>query len=84
MNLVIVTKEFATLKPGNDVYKLIGPVLVKQDQTEAKANVDKRLEFIKSEMYVPVLLVSYYLLLTPVFGIQSESREPDQGHHRKV
>lgn len=83
MNLVIVTKEFATLKPGNDVYKLIGPVLVKQDQAEAKANVDKRLEFIKSEMYVPVLLVSYYLL-TPVFGIQSESREPDQGHHRKV
>lgn len=40
------------------MYKLIGPVLVKQDQAEAKANVDKRLEFIKSEMYVTVLLLA--------------------------
>ena len=37
----------------NTVYKLIGPVLVKQDQAEAKANVAKRLEFITSEMCVP-------------------------------
>ena len=36
----------------NTVYKLIGPVLVKQDQAEAKANVEKRLEFITSEMCV--------------------------------
>ena len=45
-------QEFATLKSENEVYKLIGPVLVKQDQAEAKSNVDKRLGFIKSEMYV--------------------------------
>jgi len=32
------------------VYKLIGPVLVKQDQVEAKSNVETRLEFIRSEM----------------------------------
>lgn len=43
-------QEFQDLKPHNVVYKLIGPVLVKQDQTEAKSNVEKRLEFIKSEM----------------------------------
>ncbi|KAG8990836.1 hypothetical protein FRB94_008900 [Tulasnella sp. JGI-2019a] len=45
-----VQKEFATLKPANTVYKLIGPVLVPQDQAEAKSNVEKRLEFIKSEI----------------------------------
>ena len=40
------------LKPENDVYKLVGPVLLKQDQAEAKANVDKRLDFIRNELYV--------------------------------
>ncbi|OCB89512.1 hypothetical protein A7U60_g3307 [Sanghuangporus baumii] len=42
--------EFATLKPGNTVYKLTGPVLVPQDQAEARANVDKRLDFIRNEL----------------------------------
>lgn len=32
------------------MYKLIGPVLVKQDQAEAKSNVNTRLDFIRSEM----------------------------------
>lgn len=31
------------------VFKLVGPVLLKQDVEEAKANVDKRLEFIGNE-----------------------------------
>ena len=44
------TQEFAKLTPNNNVYKQMGPVLVKQDQVEAKANVDKRLEFIAGEM----------------------------------
>jgi prefoldin beta subunit len=38
------------LTPNNLVFKLVGPVLVKQDQAEAKSNVDKRLEFIRGEM----------------------------------
>ncbi|CAE6533586.1 unnamed protein product [Rhizoctonia solani] len=45
-----VKKEFANLKPHNTIYKMIGPVLVKQDPEEAKSNVDKRLEFIKGEI----------------------------------
>lgn len=45
-------QEFTTLTPNNIVFKLVGPVLVKQDQTEAKSNVDKRLEFIGGEMSV--------------------------------
>lgn len=43
-------QEFASLSPENTIYKQVGPVLLKQDQDEAKANVDKRLEFISSEM----------------------------------
>lgn len=43
-------QEFASLSPENTIYKQVGPVLLKQDQDEAKANVDKRLEFINSEM----------------------------------
>jgi len=31
------------------VFKLIGPVLIKQDLVEAKSNVGKRLEFISNE-----------------------------------
>ncbi|KAF8259415.1 prefoldin subunit 6 [Lactarius quietus] len=46
----LVKKEFGTLTPNNVVYKLVGPVLVKQDQTEAKSNVDKRLQFIGGEI----------------------------------
>ncbi|KAK4699539.1 prefoldin beta subunit, partial [Phenoliferia sp. Uapishka_3] len=45
-----VKKEFATLLPTNQVYKLVGPVLLKQEQGEAKSNVDNRLELIGSEI----------------------------------
>ncbi len=33
-----------------NVYKLIGPTLIKQDPVEAKSNVQKRLEFIDGEL----------------------------------
>ncbi|CAO1623522.1 unnamed protein product [Parajaminaea phylloscopi] len=45
-----VQREFAKLKSHNQVYKLIGGVLLKQEQDEARGNVDKRLEFIKGEI----------------------------------
>lgn len=44
------TQEFNLLTPNNTIYKLIGSALVKQDPVEAKANVAKRIEFIKNEM----------------------------------
>lgn len=50
------TQEFALLKSHNTVYKLIGPALVPQDQAEAKTNVEKRLEFIRGEMYVALIV----------------------------
>jgi len=45
-----VKKEFDSLKEHNTVFKLIGPVLIKQEQSEAKANVNTRIEFIKGEL----------------------------------
>ena len=54
--LMTAAQEFGSLTPENTVYKLIGPVLVKQDQLDAKANVETRLEFIKSEMYARLVL----------------------------
>ena len=32
------------------VYKLVGPVLVKQDLTEARGNVQKRIDYINGEL----------------------------------
>ncbi|KIX00723.1 uncharacterized protein Z518_09788 [Rhinocladiella mackenziei CBS 650.93] len=45
-----VQKEFATLADDTGVYKLVGPVLLKQDKTEAVNAVDGRLEFIGKEI----------------------------------
>ncbi|RLN08842.1 hypothetical protein C2845_PM11G19470 [Panicum miliaceum] len=42
--------ELELLNDGANVYKLIGPVLVKQDLAEAKANVKKRIEYISAEL----------------------------------
>ncbi|XP_011304375.1 prefoldin subunit 6 [Fopius arisanus] len=45
-----VKEELSLLKPGNEVFKLIGPVLIKQDLEEARQNVNKRIEFITNEL----------------------------------
>ncbi|KAJ3064416.1 hypothetical protein HDU98_012169 [Podochytrium sp. JEL0797] len=46
----MVKKEFDNIKDDATVYKLIGPVLVKQDRPEAVANVNKRIEYIAGEI----------------------------------
>ncbi|CAL1405987.1 unnamed protein product [Linum trigynum] len=46
----LVLKELELLKEEANVYKLIGPVLVKQDLAEANANVRKRIEYISAEL----------------------------------
>ncbi|DAZ98990.1 TPA: hypothetical protein N0F65_011245, partial [Lagenidium giganteum] len=46
----MVKKELDLLDDDAKVYKLIGPVLLKQDVGEAKTNVNKRLEFINNEL----------------------------------
>ncbi|EEY55915.1 uncharacterized protein PITG_08660 [Phytophthora infestans T30-4] len=46
----MVKKELDLLDDEAKVYKLVGPVLLKQDADEAKSNVNKRLEFINNEL----------------------------------
>lgn len=45
-----VKEELVLLKKDAEVYKLIGPVLVKQDLEEATQNVTKRMEYISKEL----------------------------------
>ncbi|PZC86056.1 probable prefoldin subunit 6 [Helicoverpa armigera] len=45
-----VKEELSLLKKDAEVYKLIGPVLVKQDPEEANQNVAKRMEYISKEI----------------------------------
>jgi len=46
----MVKEELVLLEPEANVFKLIGPVLVKQDMQEAKENVQKRLDYITTEI----------------------------------
>jgi hypothetical protein len=43
-------QEFASLDDDAKIYKLVGPVLLKQDTSEAKSTVNSRLEYIEKEM----------------------------------
>ncbi|CAJ0759596.1 23057_t:CDS:2 [Entrophospora sp. SA101] len=57
----IVQKEFQLLKEDSNIFKLIGPVLVKQDKAEAVQNVNKRLEYIRSEMFAHHAVTPNYI-----------------------
>jgi prefoldin beta subunit len=46
----MVLQEFSLLSTDANIYKLVGPVLAKQDIAEAKSNVQKRIEFIEKEI----------------------------------
>lgn len=48
-------QEFDILDDDANIYKQIGPVLLKQDKTEAVMSVNGRLEFINKEMCVHIL-----------------------------
>lgn len=43
-------QQFERLGEGENIYKLVGPVLVKQDKVEAESTVNGRLEFIGKEL----------------------------------
>ena len=45
-----VIAEFKMLDEDAKVYKLVGPILAKQDLGECKSNVSKRIEFIDKEI----------------------------------
>jgi prefoldin beta subunit len=46
----MVLQEFNLMSGDASVYKLVGPVLAKQDSNEAKTNVEKRIEYITKEI----------------------------------
>lgn len=46
----IVKEELSLLKASGEVYKMVGPILLRQDHTEAKENIDKRMSYIKNEL----------------------------------
>jgi len=84
---IVVTaslQEFTTLTPNNLVFKLVGPVLVKQDQAEAKSNVDKRLEFIRGEMWVSQRMSRVdYAHLSDSKRIEGQLQEIEQKSEKK-
>lgn len=43
-------QELNIADEDSNVYKLVGPALIKQDPVEAKSNVQKRLGFIEGEL----------------------------------
>ncbi|KAL8625956.1 hypothetical protein ACOMHN_012548 [Nucella lapillus] len=46
----LVKEELEKVNGETGVYKLVGPVLVKQDLTEARSNVQKRIDYIAGEL----------------------------------
>lgn len=46
----MVKDEFERLESDTGVFKLVGPVLVKQDLNEAKEVINKRIEYIGTQM----------------------------------
>ena len=50
VGFINLPQEFATLDDDAKIYKLVGPVLLKQETAEAKSTVDSRLEYIEKEM----------------------------------
>ncbi len=48
--IMLILQELSSLEADAAVFKLMGTALVKQDKDEARVNVAKRIEFIKSEM----------------------------------
>jgi prefoldin beta subunit len=46
----IVKQELELVEDEANIYKLIGPILIKQDKMEATANVSKRIDFMQNEL----------------------------------
>jgi prefoldin beta subunit len=45
-----ISQEFDALEDDETIYKLVGPVLLKQEKFEAESTVKGRLDFIGNEM----------------------------------
>jgi chaperonin cofactor prefoldin len=54
-------QEFEKMDEEETIYKLVGPVLLKQEKIEAESTVMGRLDFIGGEMYAMVHPQPFYL-----------------------
>lgn len=81
-----VQKEFNGLADDATIYKLVGPVLLKQDTTEAKSTVDGRLSYIEQEMWV--LTIPSLEAMAPRcfadFCVVRESKEASKASRRRA
>ncbi|KAJ2777367.1 Prefoldin subunit 6 [Coemansia javaensis] len=73
----LVEAEFGRLQDGARIYKMVGPALVPQDRAESVANVQKRLEFIRSEIQrvegrLEKLVAEQQRLSTSAYKLQME------------
>lgn len=66
-------KELDLLNEDANVYKLIGPVLVKQDLAEANANVRKRIDYISAELYALLSLLMFDLVVEKILQLWMNS-----------
>ena len=48
--MALAPQELEGISDGQVVYKLVGPVLAKQDVDDAKTDVNRRIEFIRAEL----------------------------------
>jgi prefoldin beta subunit len=46
----LVLKELKLVEDGGNVFKLVGPILAKQDLNESKSNVEVRCDFVRKEL----------------------------------
>lgn len=81
--------ELNLLGPDNKVYKLFGPVLVKQELEDSRQNVGKRIEYISKELKssTDTLENMYVYRLAPVTSISNKysyCREKDMLKHREA
>ena len=46
----MVLAEINLMEPEASLYKMVGPIMAKQDVQDGKSNVSKRIEFIQKEI----------------------------------
>ena len=78
-------KELDRLEDGAEVYKLIGPVLVRQELTEAKQNVQKRIDYIRKEMSGNFILNDFISIFSDrVESLLTDSAQNIESQREKI
>ncbi|EPE25054.1 Prefoldin [Glarea lozoyensis ATCC 20868] len=84
-----VQKEFSGLADDAKIYKLVGPVLLKQEKTEAVLAVDGRLDYIVNEIkrvekQIKDTEDKSDAVRSKIIQVQSQAQPQDQGSQAQV